>query len=124
LDSLYDQKYADLKAQMKRSQGSSASKSEEILALQSRLEASSASTAKFEQELNDLKRRIKEMEKKSDEDHSRFAKMLETRDNEIEALVNEKQQLMSDYQDLMDTKVALDNEIATYRKLLEGEERR
>jgi len=31
---------------------------------------------------------------------------------------------MSDYQDLMDTKVALDNEIATYRKLLECEETR
>jgi lamin B len=43
---------------------------------------------------------------------------------DIENLVKEKETLMADYQDLMDTKVALDNEIATYRKLLEYEERR
>lgn len=124
LDNLYDQKYADMKAQLKRAQSSSASKTEEISALQSRLDSTTNSTTKLEQERNELARRIKELEKKSDDDHSRFAKMLEARDNEIDSLMNEKAVLMSDYQDLMDTKVALDNEIATYRKLLETEERR
>lgn len=124
LEGLYETKAADLKAQLKRTQGSLAAKQEELSTLQIRLEGALKSSNQYEQERIILQNRIKELEKKSDDDHSRFAKMLEERDNTIDTLVAEKEQLMNEYQDLMDTKVALDNEIATYRKLLETEERR
>jgi len=124
LEGLYETKAADMKAQLKRTQASLLSKQEEFGTLQLRLEGALKSSSHFEQERIGLQQRIRELEKKSDEDHSRFAKMLEERDDVIETLVKEKEQLMNEYQDLMDTKVALDNEIAIYRKLLEGEERR
>jgi basic type II keratin len=45
-------------------------------------------------------------------------------EGENEDLRRQKENLIKEYQDLWDTKTALDNEIATYHMLLEGEERR
>jgi len=42
----------------------------------------------------------------------------------LNQMMKERKVLIGEYHDLMDEKVALDNEIATYRKLLEGEEER
>lgn len=124
LERLYDQKAGDMKAQLKRLQGNLAAKQEEMSTLQIRLEGALKSSSQFEQERQAFQNRIRDLEKKSDDDHSRFAKMLEDRDNTIDTLAMDKERLMNEYQDLMDTKVALDNEISTYHKLLEGEERR
>lgn len=124
LEGLYEQKAADMKAQLKRAQASLSAKQEELSTLHIRLDGALKTSNQFEQERAAFQSRIKELEKRSDDDHSRFAKMLEERDNAIDNLAMEKEHLMNEYQDLMDTKVALDNEIATYRKLLETEERR
>ncbi|CAG7725162.1 unnamed protein product [Allacma fusca] len=124
LDGLYEQKNADLRAQMKRLQSSSASKGEELTSLSSRCDTLTKQISAIESERNGLLNKIKDLERKIDLDHSRFAALLNDRDGEIDRLVSEKSALMSDYQDLMDTKVALDNEIGMYRKLLEGEEKR
>ena len=124
LDSIYEQKVAELKAQLKRAQSSSSSKGEELSGLSARCESLTKQISVLESERNGYLARIKELERKLDADHARFANLLAERDNDIDRLVLEKSALLSDYQDLMDTKVALDNEIATYRKLLEGEEKR
>jgi lamin B len=46
------------------------------------------------------------------------------RDDEIQNLKQIIEQMQSDYQNLLDTKIGLDREISTYRKLLDSEEER
>ncbi len=46
------------------------------------------------------------------------------RDDEIQNLKQLIDQMQSDYQNLLDTKIGLDREISTYRKLLDSEEER
>jgi hypothetical protein len=46
------------------------------------------------------------------------------RDDEIQHLKEIIEQMQIDYQNLLDTKIGLDLEIATYRKLLDSEEER
>jgi chromosome segregation ATPase len=49
---------------------------------------------------------------------------LADRDNELQRLKSQIEQMQVDYQHLLDIKIGLDREIATYRKLLESEEER
>ena len=44
--------------------------------------------------------------------------------DEIQNLKQVMEQMQNDYQNLLDTKIGLDREIATYRKLLDSEEER
>jgi hypothetical protein len=67
---------------------------------------------------------IKDLENKIGNDRDLFAKQMRSKDAENDELRAAKDRLIKEYQDLWDTKVVLDNEIATYHMLLEGEERR
>merc|ERR1711978_422956 len=49
---------------------------------------------------------------------------LAAKDNEIKRLLDELSRQLEEYQNLMDTKIGLDMEIAVFRRLLESEEER
>ena len=49
---------------------------------------------------------------------------LAAKDNEIKRLLDELSRQLEEYQNLMDTKIGLDMEIAVFRRLLESEEDR
>ena len=71
----------------------------------------------LEQRCRDLEDRLHRSQQKQDE-------LLAEREDDIERLKQQIEQMQIDYQNLLDIKIGLDREIATYRKLLESEEER
>lgn len=123
-DALYKTKEEDLKLQMNRIKDALADKAAEVGIITEKLNTTLQKLSFLEGDNYGLVKSIKDLEKKLADDRDYFGKEMRKRDNEIEDLRGDKAKLIQEYQDLWDTKVVLDNEIATYHMLLEGEERR
>lgn len=68
--------------------------------------------------------RIEDLEKLRAGDQERADEAIASRDLQIKELRKRIDSALRDYEDLMGVKTALDLEILTYRKMLEGEEMR
>ncbi|NWQ84100.1 PERI protein, partial [Columbina picui] len=71
-----------------------------------------------------LQRQMREMEDEFGEEIGNYQDMVGHLEQEIQQMKEEMARHLREYQDLLNVKMALDIEITTYRKLLEGEESR
>ncbi len=71
-----------------------------------------------------LEQRCRDLEDRTYRAQQQQHESIIERDDDIQNLKQIIEQMQIDYQNLLDTKIGLDREIATYRKLLDSEEER
>ncbi|ODM97281.1 Lamin-C [Orchesella cincta] len=123
-ENLFNAKESDMKGQIKRLKDLISSKGHELSAMQSKMDTISQKLSALEGEKFGYQQIIRDLQKKIQEDEEAFEQEKHRLERENDDLRSRMENLIKEYQDLWETKTALDQEIATYHMLLEGEERR
>jgi len=96
----------------------------DLLSYRERIEEATKTRDICNEKMLQLEQRCRDLEDRTYRTQQQQQESLIERDDDIQNLKQIIEQMQIDYQNLLDTKIGLDREIATYRKLLDSEEER